>query len=178
MMAVRRASTPRSVLASVMTMGSPRDSASDSTSAEGAPPARSALLRTRIAGVPRCLASAAISRSLFSRPWADATMSARSTHSSTVLERSTRARPSSPTSSIPAVSMKTTGPMGASSQAFSTGSVVVPGTSETMEMCWCVNALASELLPALRRPKRPIWMRRPLGVSSMVNSEVLMRGAA
>ena len=49
---------------------------------------------------------------------------------------------------------------------------------ETMEMCWCVNALASELLPALRRPKRPIWMRRPLGVSSMVNSEVLMRGAA
>ena len=61
---------------------------------------------------------------------------------------------------------------------ISTGSVVVPGTSETMEMCWCVNALASELLPALRRPKRPIWMRRPLGVSSMVNSEVLMRGAA
>lgn len=27
---------------------------------------------------------------------------------------------------------------------FFHGSVVVPGTSETMEMCWCVNALASE----------------------------------
>jgi hypothetical protein len=31
--------------------------------------------------------------------------------------------------------MKTTGPTGASSQAFSTGSVVVPATFETMEIC-------------------------------------------
>ena len=55
-----------------------------------------------------------------------------------------------------AVSMKTTGPIGASSHAFSTGSVVVPATSETIEIFWLVSALMRELLPALRLPKRPM----------------------
>jgi hypothetical protein len=45
------------------------------------------------------------------------------------------ARPGRPTSSMPAVSMNSTGPMGSSSIGFSTGSVVVPATSETMETC-------------------------------------------
>ena len=63
---------------------------------------------------------------------ASQTISATSTQPRTASERSVRSPPSSPTSSMPAVSMKTTGPIGASSQAFSTGSVVVPGTSLTM----------------------------------------------
>ena len=43
-----------------------------------------------------------------------------------------RSSPSAPTSSMPAVSMKSTGPSGSSSIGFSTGSVVVPAKSLTM----------------------------------------------
>ena len=52
--------------------------------------------------------------------------------------------------------MKTTGPMGRNSQAFSTGSVVVPGTFETIEIVWFVRALMRELFPAFRLPKSPM----------------------
>ena len=45
--------------------------------------------------------------------------------------RCTRNSPSAPLSSRPGVSMSTTGPMGSSSIAFSTVSVVVPRMSET-----------------------------------------------
>ena len=69
-----------------------------------------------------------------------------------------------PWSSMPAVSMNSTGPSGSSSIGFSTGSVVVPATSETMETSCRVIAFNSDDLPALRRPNRPMCRRRPLGV--------------
>ena len=43
--------------------------------------------------------------------------------------RCARSSPSAPTSSMPAVSMNSTGPSGSSSIGFSTGSVVVPAKS-------------------------------------------------
>ncbi len=61
-------------------------------------------------------------------------------------------QPSSPTSSIPAVSIMTTGPYGKSSTDFLTGSVVVPGTSLTIESCCPIRALTSDDLPTFRRP--------------------------
>ena len=48
--------------------------------------------------------------------------------------------------------MKTTGPTGCSSIALYTGSVVVPGTSETTEIDWPVTALTRDDLPTLRLP--------------------------
>ena len=151
--AARNASTPSPVRAFVSTTGTPRACAARrSSSVTGR---RSVLLRTRTAGVPssRALASRVLSEG--DRVRSDVTTIATSTQSSTASERRTRAWPSSPVSSIPAVSMKTTGPIGASSQAFSTGSVVVPATSDTMEILCPVRAFARELFPALRLPKRP-----------------------
>ena len=66
---------------------------------------------------------------------------------------------------MPAVSVISTGPSGRISIAFATGSVVVPGTSETMAACWPVNALIKLDFPALRRPKMLICSRDPAGVS-------------
>lgn len=60
--------------------------------------------------------------------------------------------PSSPTSSIPAVSMITTGPTGRISMDLKTGSVVVPGTLETMATSWLVRALMRLDFPVLRLP--------------------------
>ena len=65
---------------------------------------------------------------------------------------------------MPAVSMNSTGPMGSISMGFSTGSVVVPATGETIETCCLVSAFRSDDLPALRRPNRPMWRRKDLGV--------------
>ncbi len=50
---------------------------------------------------------------------------------------------------------------------FSTGSVVVPATSDTIETVCRVSAFRSEDLPTLRRPKIPMWSRSPLGVCFM-----------
>ena len=47
---------------------------------------------------------------------------------------STLKLPKSPTSSKPAVSIITTGPKGNNSMAFDTGSVVVPGVSDTTDI--------------------------------------------
>ena len=66
---------------------------------------------------------------------------------------------------MPGVSMMTTGPMGRSSIAFKTGSVVVPRTSETRASSWLVTAFTTLDLPALRMPKNPMWTRSPEGVS-------------
>ena len=60
--------------------------------------------------------------------------------------------------------MMTTGPSGSSSIAFDTGSVVVPFMSETIARDCPVMALITLDLPALRRPKIPIWMRLAAGV--------------
>ena len=73
--------------------------------------------------------------------------------------RATRCCPSSPSSSIPGVSIISTGPSGSSSIALRTGSVVVPGTSETMLKLWPVTAFTRELFPAFRMPNHAMWMR-------------------
>ena len=57
---------------------------------------------------------------------------------------------------MPAVSMNSTGPSGSSSIGFSTGSVVVPAISETIETSCRVIAFNSDDFPALRRPNRPM----------------------
>ena len=77
----------------------------------------------------------------------------------------TRSCPSSPLSSMPAVSIINTGPKGNSSMAFNTGSVVVPGTSATTASFCPVRALIRLDLPALRFPNKPIWTRSPAGVA-------------
>ncbi len=77
----------------------------------------------------------------------------------------TRSCPSSPLSSMPAVSIISTGPKGNSSMAFNTGSVVVPGTSATTASFCPVRALIRLDLPALRFPNKPIWTRSPAGVA-------------
>ena len=50
---------------------------------------------------------------------------------------------------------------------FSTGSVVVPATSETIDTAWRVIALSSEDLPTFRRPNNPMCRRSPFGVFFM-----------
>jgi hypothetical protein len=85
--------------------------------------------------------------------------------SNTWVVRLARSSPSTPTSSMPAVSMKSTGPSGSSSIGFSTGSVVVPAKSLTMLTSWRVMAFSRLLLPTLRRPKMPMCSRIPRGAS-------------
>ena len=79
--------------------------------------------------------------------------------------RRTRSRPSSPSSSSPAVSVSTTGPSGSHSIARRTGSVVVPFTSDTSATSCPASRLISKLFPAFRRPKNPMCVRSPDGVS-------------
>ena len=60
---------------------------------------------------------------------------------------------SAASSSNPAVSVKRHGPMPGISIALCTGSVVVPGVSDTSATFWPVIALTSEDFPAFRFPK-------------------------
>ena len=85
--------------------------------------------------------------------------SARSMRATAWRVRSTRFSPSSPQSSYPAVSASTAAPMPGSSIFFHTVSVVVPATSETIDVSCPVMQFISEDFPALRRPKIPIWYR-------------------
>ena len=62
-----------------------------------------------------------------------ATIIASSVRSNSLRVFSIRICPSAPWSSTPAVSINTTGPSGRNSMVFSTGSVVVPATGETIE---------------------------------------------
>ena len=87
------------------------------------------------------------------------TRMAASVRSSTRRARCTRSSPSAPVSSMPGVSITTTGPAGSSSMAFCTGSVVVPFTSDTTDRFCPVTALTTLDFPALRRPKKPICGR-------------------
>ncbi len=76
--------------------------------------------------------------------------------------------PGRPTSSMPAVSMKSTGPRGSSSMGFSTGSVVVPATvGDDGDLLAGSAAFSSDDLPALRRPKRPMCRRKLFGAGCM-----------
>ena len=76
-----------------------------------------------------------------------------------------RNSPSAPSSSTPAVSTNSTGPSGSNSIGFSTGSVVVPATADTIDTCWRVIAFRSEDFPTLRRPNRPMWSRKAFGAA-------------
>ena len=87
---------------------------------------------------------------------ASVTSTPRSVRSNTCVVFFARSSPSTPTSSMPAVSMKSTGPSGSSSIGFSTGSVVVPAKSLTMLTSCRVMALSRLDLPTLRRPKMPM----------------------
>ena len=64
---------------------------------------------------------------------ASTTSTATSAASNTAVARATRWFPRSPSSSMPGVSITSTGPTGSSSMAFRTGSVVVPAVSDTTE---------------------------------------------
>ena len=72
--------------------------------------------------------------------------------------------PSSPTSSRPAVSIRTQGPIGRISIGLNTGSVVVPAISETIAALWFVIAFIMLDLPAFLLPKRPICTLTDCGV--------------
>ena len=115
---------------------------------------RSVLFRAIRKGISFCLNSSISSRSASCIPvTADTTRTARSVWFRILLVRRTRSSPSSPASSIPGVSMITTGPIGSSSMVFFTGSVVGPFTSETMESSWPVTALTTLDFPAFLTPK-------------------------
>ena len=78
--------------------------------------------------------------------------------------RSMRISPSVPSSSNPGVSIRTQGPMPCNSMALLTGSVVVPGISDTKAVSCPVKALISDDFPLLRRPKRAMCRRLAEGV--------------
>ena len=118
-------SIPRCSAAAIVTVSMFSVASCTSCSAGGSP--RSALLKTTANGVCASRSVAISSFSVSVSPPASTTTSATSTRSSTWRVFSIRSAPSAPTSSSPAVSINTTGPSGANSNVFSTGSVVVPG---------------------------------------------------
>ena len=156
-----------------------RPRATSAAASAGSGSARSTLLKTTIAGVlarrergEELLLEGAPAPRRSPRP------APRSVRSSTWRARPARCSPSAPSSSSPAVSMKSTGPIGSSSIGFSTGSVVVPATGETIDTCCRVRALSSDDLPTLRRPKRPMCSRRPFGARLIVRSLAARGGAS
>ncbi len=126
--------------------------------------ARSALLKTTMAGIFRSRSSQRMPSSNWPQSPDAAMTRPRSVRSNTCRVFCIRSSPSAPSSSMPAVSMNSTGPMGSISIGFSTGSVVVPAICETIETCCLVSALSNDDLPALRRPNRPMWRRKDFGV--------------
>ncbi len=89
-----------------------------------------------------------------------------------------RAPSSSCASSKPGVSVSTQAPSPRSSMAFDTGSVVVPGRSETTEICWPVRALMRVDLPLLHRPKKAMCRRSDWGVRSFMMAVFLCAARA
>ncbi len=162
MSASRRSRMPRPSVATVSTQRIFARLSSSSSAACGL--ARSALLKTTMAGIFLSRNSRRMPSSNSPQPPAAAMIRPRSVRSKTWRVFCIRNSPSAPASSMPAVSMNSTGPMGRISIGFSTGSVVVPAIAETIETCCLVSALRSDDLPALRRPKRPMWRRKDLGV--------------
>src|SRR3712207_3270106 len=78
--------------------------------------------------------------------------------------RSMRRSPSSPSSSNPGVSTNRQGPIPGTSIALLTGSVVVPGRSETRAVSCPVSALIRDDLPLFLLPKSVICSRLAWGV--------------
>ena len=73
------------------------------------------------------------------------------------------------------MSIITTGPIGRSSIVFVTGSVVVPFTSDTTDICWFVTAFTTLDLPALRLPKNPMCTRSETGVElRLINTSYIL----
>ena len=162
----RRSSTPRPSEAAVRTTLQPASRSRSSRTAGGL--ARSTLLKTTTAGIWRARTPrGSCPRSRPTRP-ASATSTPRSVRSKTCRVRATRSSPRAPASSMPAVSMNSTGPSGSSSIGFSTGSVVVPARSETIDTSCRVIAFSRDDLPTLRRPNRPMCRRKPLGAPIML----------
>ena len=96
---------------------------------------------------------------------ASTTRTATSTLFNTCFALRTRSSPRCPSSSIPGVSMITTGPIGSSSMALLTGSVVVPFTSDTTASSCPVTLFTILDFPAFLLPKKPICTRSADGVS-------------
>ena len=111
----------------------------------------SILLSTATTGTLRCpnMRTQASSVSLSPVPYTTRAMSVRS---AALRVCSRRRSPSSLSSSKPAVSMNVTAPRPGTSILLFTGSVVVPGSSETTAVCWPVMALMSDDLPLLHLP--------------------------
>ena len=65
---------------------------------------------------------------------------------------------------MPAVSTNKTGPKGSNSIDFSTGSVVVPAVSETIEISCLVKAFNMLDFPTFLLPKSPICAFIPFGM--------------
>ena len=149
MIASRMVSTPAPVSA-LTTSGSRRSRVRTSARSPSRSPSVSALLITAITGTPRRARSATHSASTSGA--AVSTTSATSVFRLASRVLATRRSPRAPVSSRPAVSMNTTGPMPCSSIALYTGSVVVPGTSDTTAIDWPVTALTREDLPTFRLP--------------------------
>ena len=95
---------------------------------------------------------------------AENTSTAKSVFSITSLVFSILRFPNSPSSSNPAVSIITIGPNGSNSIDFDTGSVVVPGVSDTTDIGWLVKALIKLDLPAFLFPNIDICSLFALGV--------------
>ena len=127
-------------------------------------PSRSVLLNTMMKGMLRAFSWATMPSSYSPQMPACVTTTPKSQRSNTFAVRWERSWPTTAwSSSMPAVSMSRMGPSGSSSIGLSTGSVVVPGTSETMLTCWLVREFSTLDFPTLRLPNRPIPMRIPLG---------------
>jgi len=132
-----------------------------STSAPGEP--RSDLLNTAMQGTLRVFQFA---QKLPLEPVPGTgvvTTMARSTRSSAFFVRSMRSSPKAPWSSMPAVSIKTTGPKGNSSIGFFHRVRGRAAMAETIETFCPARAFKMLDLPTLRRPKIPIWQRRLFG---------------
>ena len=72
---------------------------------------------------------------------------------------------------MPGVSIMTQAPKGCISMALYTGSVVVPATSDTMEVFCPVRRFIRDDLPLFVLPKIPMWSLLAFGVE--FNSAIL-----
>ena len=111
-------------------------------------------MRTARKGLPDAVnAFAQEDSKTYSLEVASQTITAMSASAKSFLDASALRLPSSPASSMPAVSISTHAPRSGNSIAFRTGSVVVPGTSDTMDTAWPAIAFTSDDFPAFLLPK-------------------------
>ena len=123
----------------------------------------SALFKIRMIGIFFAF-NCCIHSSSSCKPFSSQKSKAMSVRSMAFKVRSIRISPRGPSSSNPGVSIMTQGPIPFNSMALLTGSVVVPGMSETKAVSWPVKALISDDFPLFRLPKRAICKRLAVGV--------------